>query len=63
MCLSIAYENEMLSENVIMKNVVLIECRDDKVILTDLMDRICEIEGSLEKADLTEGYVIIRTQV
>lgn len=63
MCLSIAYEKEMLSENVIMKNVVLIECRDDKVILTDLMDRICEIEGSLEKADLTEGYVIIRTQV
>lgn len=42
---------------------MFIECRDGKVILTDLMDRTCEIEGSLEKADLTEGYVIIRTQV
>lgn len=62
MCLSIAYENEMLSENVIMKNVVLIECRDGKVILTDLMEHTREIEGSLEKADLTEGYVIIHTQ-
>ncbi|HEY8349873.1 MAG TPA: CooT family nickel-binding protein [Clostridia bacterium] len=63
MCLSVAYRNEMLPEKIIMKNVVFIECRDGKVILTDLMDRTCEIEGSLEKADLTEGYVIIRTQV
>jgi len=63
MCLSVAYRNEMLTEKIIMKNVVFIECRDGKVILTDLMDRTCEIEGSLEKADLTEGYVIIRTQV
>lgn len=63
MCLSAAYKNELHPEKVIMKNVVSIECRDGKVILTDLMDRTCEIEGSLEKANLTEGYVIIRTQV
>lgn len=62
MCLSVAYENEMFPEKVIMKNVALAECRDGKVILTDLMDRTCEVEGSLEKADFTEGYVIIRTQ-
>lgn len=62
MCLSIAYKNEMLPEKMLMKNVMLIECRDGKIILTDLMERTCEMEGSLEKADLTEGYVIIRTQ-
>lgn len=63
MCLSIAYKNEMLPEKVLMKNVMLIECRDGKVILTNLMERTCEIEGSIEKADLTDGYVIIRTQL
>lgn len=62
MCLSIAYKNEMLPEKVLMKNVMLIECRDGKVILTNLMERTCEIEGSVEKVDLTEGYVIIRAQ-
>lgn len=62
MCLSVAYRNEMLPEKVIMKNVVFIECSGGKVILTDLMDHSCEIEGSLEKSDLTEGYIIIRTQ-
>lgn len=62
MCLSVAYKNEMLLDKVVMKNVVLIECRNGKVILTDIMEHTCEIEGSLEKADLTEGYIIIRTQ-
>jgi predicted RNA-binding protein len=62
MCLSIAYKNEMLPEKMLMKNVMLIECRDGKIILTDLMERTCEMEGRLEKVDLTEGYVIIRTQ-
>ena len=62
MCLSTAYENEMLPEKVLLKNVVFVECHDGKVVLTDLMDRTCEIEGFLEKANLSEGYVIIRTQ-
>ncbi len=43
-----------------MKNVMAIECRDGKVILTDLMDRQLEITGTLESANLVDGYVIVR---
>ena len=43
-----------------MKNVTSIECRDGKVIVTDLMERQLEIEGTLERAELVDGFVIIR---
>lgn len=61
MCLSTAYSNSKTEDNILMKNVMMIECLDGKIILTDLMERKCEIEGSLIKADLTEGYVILKT--
>ena len=34
MCLSTVYKNAMTDENVAMKNVMHIECRDGSVILT-----------------------------
>ena len=43
-----------------MKNVMSIECRDGMVILTDLMERQMAIEGTLEKANLVDGYVVIK---
>jgi predicted RNA-binding protein len=46
--------------SILMKNVTEIECSDGKVILTDLMDRQVEIIGTLEKANLVDGFVIIR---
>ena len=49
MCLSTVY-----------KNVMAIECREGKVILTDLMERQVEIAGTLESANLVDGYVIVR---
>ncbi len=55
MCLSVAYRDEMVPEKMIMKNVAAIECRDGKVILTDLMDRTCEIEGSRVSVKRTAG--------
>lgn len=61
MCLSTVYRNEISDETAIMSNVMLVECTADKVILTDLMGRTCEVEGALQKADLTEGYVILKT--
>ncbi len=61
MCLSTAYRNEISDETAIMKNVMQVECTADKVILTDLMGRTCEVEGTLQKADLTEGWVILKT--
>lgn len=60
MCLSTVYKNEMASETVIMKNVMRIDCRDGFVILTDLMDRTVSIEGTLETANLVDGFVIVK---
>ncbi len=60
MCLSTVYRNTLAPEAVIMKNVMTIECRDGLVILTDLMERTCAVEGVLEKANLVDGVAIIR---
>ena len=60
MCLSTVYKNKMDPETVVMKNVMAIECRDGFVILTDLMERQIAIEGELEKANLVDGFVIVR---
>ena len=63
MCLSTVYKNTMTPESVLMKNVMSIECRDGVVILTDLMERQVAIEGQLEKANLVDGYVIVKESV
>ncbi len=63
MCLSTVYKNTMTPETIAMKNVMTIECRDGMVILTDLMERTCAIEGTLEKANLVDGYVIVKEAV
>ena len=60
MCLSTVYKNNMAPETVLMKNVMSIECRDGLVILTDLMERQMAVEGTLEKANLVDGYVIVK---
>ena len=61
MCLSTVYKNEKTEAAVIMKNVMSIECKDGCVILTDLMDRQVSIEGQLERANLVDGFVIVKT--
>ena len=60
MCLSTVYRNETALENIIMKNVMTIECKDGCVILTDLMERQVAIEGVLERANLVDGIAVIR---
>ena len=60
MCLSTVYRNTLSPETMVMRNVMTIECRDGMVILTDLMERTCAIEGTLEKANLVDGIAIIR---
>ena len=61
MCLSTVYKNTKTDDMVIMKNVMRIDCKDGCVILTDLMDRTVSIEGSLETANLVDGFVIVKT--
>ena len=63
MCLSTVYKNSMAPETVLMKNVMSIECHDGVVILTDLMERQMAIEGTLEKANLVDGYVIVKEAI
>ena len=63
MCLSTVYKNTVTPETVAMKNVMKIECQGDMVILTDLMERQMAIEGTLEKANLVDGYVIVRESI
>ena len=60
MCLSTVYRNKMDNESIVMKNVMSIECQDGMVILTDLMERQVAIEGQLERANLVDGYVIVK---
>ena len=63
MCLSTVYKNKMGPESIAMKNVMSIECKDGLVILTDLMERQVAIEGELEKANLVDGYVIVKERI
>ena len=59
MCLSTVYKNTMEPQNIAMKNVMRIECKENSVILTDLMDRTLEIPGRLVEANLVDGFVIV----
>ena len=61
MCLSTVYTNTKEEANVVMRNVMSLECKDGCVILTDLMDRQVSIEGTLSQANLVDGFVIVKT--
>jgi len=63
MCLSTVYKNTKTPESIVMKNVMSLECRDGLVILTDLMERQVAIEGTLESANLVDGYVIVKENI
>ncbi len=39
MCLSTVYKNTRTPENLVMNNVMKIECKDGCILLTDLMER------------------------
>ena len=63
MCLSTVYKNTQTPENVVLKNVMRIECKDGCVLCTDLMERTVAIEGTLESANLIDGYVVVKEAV
>ncbi len=63
MCLSTVYKNEKKPEAVVLRNVMQIECKDGLVVLTDLMERQVAIEGTLELANLVDGYVIVKESI
>lgn len=61
MCLSTVYNKEQTDDNILMENVMMVEISGEKVILTDLFGRSLEIIGTLIKASLTDGYVIVNS--
>lgn len=60
MCLSTVYKNTMSPDTIAMRNVMAIECKDGQVILTDLMERQLVIQGTLERANLVDGFVVVK---
>ena len=60
MCLSTVYKDQVSPQDIVMKNVMRVECKDGCVILTDLMERQVAIEGQLQEANLVDGFVIVR---
>ena len=61
MCLSTVYRNEKNADNIVLQNVMLIECEGGKVKLTDILGREAVLDGELKSADLTGATVIVRT--
>ena len=59
MCLSTIYRDSVEQDNLVMKNVRMIEYRDGTIVLTDLMERQVSIEGELVMADLVGGVAVI----
>ena len=60
MCLSSVYKNSKAPENLVMKNVMGFTCSDGMVILTDIMERTYAIQGTVEYANLVDGFVIVQ---
>ena len=60
MCLSTIYKNTLTPENIVMRNVMRIECKDGMVIFTDLMERQMAVEGTLEMANLVDGVAVVK---
>lgn len=48
-------------ENILCTDVMLIEAHGRELVLTDLFGRTLTVEGTLLRADLTGGIVVIET--
>lgn len=60
MCLSTVYKNEVSDANMLARNVADIKVENGQIIFTDLMGIRTVFDGSLEKVDLMENYVIVK---
>ena len=60
MCLSTVYRNEVNDANMLARNVADIRVENGQIIFTDLMGIRTVFDGSLEKIDLMDNYVIVR---
>ncbi|MEG1524616.1 MAG: CooT family nickel-binding protein [Clostridia bacterium] len=59
MCLSTVYDHAKQDDRVLMKNVRLIEVNGNSVTLTDILESTHTFHGTIQTADLINGYVVI----
>ena len=59
MCLSTVYKNEVSDANLLAKNVADIKVENGQIIFTDLMGIRTTFDGTLQKGDLMDNYVIV----
>ena len=59
MCISTAYRNAALPENILLKNVRAFRVEGNSVILTNILEQELTIIGTLASADLINGVVVI----
>lgn len=63
MCISTAYRNAALPENILLKNVRAFRISGNSIILTNILEQELAIAGMLVSADLINGIVIIACEV
>ena len=59
MCVSTAYQNAALPENILMKNVRAFRVAGKTIVLTNILEQQMTITGTLMSADLINGVVVI----
>lgn len=59
MCISTVYQNAILPENILLKNVREIRVEGGDVILTNILEKELRVSGTLVSADLIGGVVVI----
>ena len=60
MCLSTVYKNEVDDANMLAKNVADVRIENGRILFTDLMGIRTVFDGTLEKVDLMDNYIIVR---
>ena len=60
MCLSTGYRNEVSDANMLAKNVADVRIENGKILFTDLMGIRTVFDGTLEKVDLMDNYIIVK---
>lgn len=60
MCLSTVYKNEVSDANMLAKNVADVRIENGQILFTDLMGIRTVFDGTLEKVDLMDNYIIVK---
>ena len=60
MCLSTVYKNEVSNANMLAKNVADVRIENGQILFTDLMGIRTVFDGTLEKVDLMDNYIIVK---